>query len=64
MRPIPKLAIGIPPSEAVSGESLGKIGRDPSVSKSNWLQVDIFQVFFNDLKVYCKHSSETNIDLT
>ena len=29
---------------------MGIIGRDPSVSKSNWLYVDIFRFFYIDLR--------------
>lgn len=30
------------------GEIFGQIGQDPSVSKSTWLHVDIFQFFIID----------------
>jgi hypothetical protein len=30
---------------------LGIIGRDPSVSKSNWLHIDIFQIFLHQFEV-------------
>ena len=32
------------------GRFLGINGQDPSVSKSNWLHVDIFRLFFIDLR--------------
>jgi hypothetical protein len=35
-----------------SGEILGKIGRDPSVSESDQLHLDHFSVFFHQLNVY------------
>ena len=30
----------------------GKISRDPNVTKSNWLHVDIFWLFFDNLMLY------------
>ena len=46
---IPKLKLQFL-SSSVSGEILGIIGQDPSVSKSNQLPVDIFMFF---LCLYC-----------
>lgn len=36
----------------MSGEGFGQIDWDPSVSKSNKLQVDLFQFFFYQCTVY------------
>jgi hypothetical protein len=45
-------------SQPVSGEILGIINGDPSVSKSNWLQLDIFRYLFNNLRYVFLNSSE------
>jgi hypothetical protein len=39
---------------------LGITGQDPSVPKSNWLHVDIFQIFFIKLGIFYKSSRLTN----
>ena len=44
-------------SSSMSGEILGIIGQDPSVSKSNQLHVDIFRFFFYLSQVYSIDSS-------
>ena len=40
----------IPNQEQCPRRFLGIIGQNPSVSKSNWLHVVIFQFFFIDLR--------------
>ena len=46
----------------VSGEILGKVGQDPSISKSNCLHVDVFiSVFF--IEVYSIDSCKVIEDL-
>ena len=44
----------------VSADIFGIIGQDPSVPKSNWLHVDIFQFFFIKLAIFYKSSKMTS----
>jgi hypothetical protein len=49
------------PPAVCPGKLLGTIGRDPSVSKCNWLHVEIFWLFLYKLEVfevYCFNSSK------
>ena len=42
----------------VPGKFLGIVGQDPSDSKSDWLQVDIFRFCFHSFDVYSIDSSK------